>query len=758
MNFLSTYIPESVIKALGWTILHSLWQGLLTALVLAFLLLLLHRQSAAIRYLVSAAAMLTFVLVAIVTFCKEYTQYTIPQVVSPQSVVYAAGFPVEVIANQETIQASQISLVNLEIASSYFSRHLPFIVLIWAVGIAVLLLRFLGGLAYIQRLKYYKTKNLPAHWQQRVNALCEKAHLKQQVRLVESALVKVPIAIGHLKPVILLPVGTVLGLPTEQVEAILAHELAHICRKDYLVNIFQSVAEILFFFHPAIWWISARIREEREHCCDDMALSLCGDSLTFAKALANLENVYVSTPALSLSITGKGSHLLHRIQRLLGQPRRKPDFMEGFLAACILIISLLAVSVSAGTTYNKNPDIPFHTTGKAEELLSNERTSQEDYIDSLKNKDKGTFTYKGTKNGKKYDIKATMEGDEITRLFVDGKKIPSAEIQKYRGLIQELMSDVPVPPAPPATFAAVPPAYPTIKVDKDLYEELKEIDPFVEMPDMEMELEPLEPMLPFEPMKPIEAVEPFGFSGLLREAFENDTTKKKNRQGEISILHEKDNNRKYKIKIKDGEITELEVDGKTIPKEEYKNYQYIVDEIAEDNKKRHQEAMARRDEVRARHEEDRHRLIEMQEKISRDREQAQERMQIERDRLNRKQEEIRIEHEHTRSSLERNRDLRLQERDLERRDIEERNRAGAMARINKDNENRDELIKLITDQLDKDKLIKNKKRYEFKIDSSGLYVNEKKQTNDIFEKYKTLIEKQTGNPFHNYTLQYKIKD
>lgn len=757
MNFLSTYIPEPIIKALGWALLHSLWQGIITAVILALVLLLLHRQSAAIRYTVSVIAMLVFIMATIVTFSEEYAANAGSQLTVQKPVVYALGFPAEVIST-ENIRIPSPTFLNTGTVTAYFNRHLPLIVLVWAVGIAVLLLRFMGGLAYIQHLKTYKTQNLPEHWQKRFIILCTKVNIQQPIRLAESALVKVPIAIGHLKPVILLPVGTMLGLPAEQVEAILAHELAHICRKDYLVNIFQCIVEILFFFHPAIWWISARIREEREHGCDDMALRLCEDSLTFAKALANLENVNASTPALSLSITGKKTHLLQRIQRLLGQPRKKPEFMEGFLAACVLMASLLAVSVSAGTTFNKNLDKPFD---RANNELISDISTQEAYADSLKNKDKGTFTYKGTKNGKKYNIKATMEGDEITRLIVDGKKIPSGEIENYRSLIQELMGNVPLPPTPPTPFAAIPPTPPFTDFDEKSFSmELEDnmdinIDPMLEVPDMEIELEPIEPL---EPMEPMEAIEPTEIGSLLREAFENDTTKKKNHHGEFSISHKRDNKQHYKIKINDGEITELEVDGKKIPKEAYKNYQYIVEEIEEDNEEHRLEAMARREEVRENREEERQRIVELREEMHREQVRARERMQIERDKLIRRQEEHRIEHDKARARLERDRDLQMREREMEFREREEGNRANAMAKRKIDMEKRDELIKQLTSELEKDKLIKNKKNYKFKIDSSGLTVEGKKQSKDLFDKYKLLIETQTGKPFNNYSLEYNIKD
>ena len=107
--------------------------------------------------------------------------------------------------------------------------------------------------------------------------------------------------IGWLRPVILFPASALTGLSAEQLEALLAHELAHIRRYDYLVNLLQTTVETLFFYHPAVWWVSAQVRQEREHCCDDLAVAACGDVLTYARALTALEQLRGSEPQLAAS-------------------------------------------------------------------------------------------------------------------------------------------------------------------------------------------------------------------------------------------------------------------------------------------------------------------------------------------------------------------------------------------------------------------------------------------------------------------------
>ncbi|HEX2523296.1 MAG TPA: M56 family metallopeptidase [Terriglobia bacterium] len=175
--------------------------------------------------------------------------------------------------------------------------------------------------------------------------LCEQLQVRQTVLLFESARIQVPTVIGWLRPVILLPASALTGLTTPQLEAILAHELAHIRRHDYLVNLLQTAVETLLFYHPAVWWVSKQVRLEREHCCDDLAVSVQGDVLAYARALAELETRRTNEPQLAMAATG-GSLLTH-IERLLvgSQPRKAPH--GPWLTGVMVVASLLGVA--AGT-------------------------------------------------------------------------------------------------------------------------------------------------------------------------------------------------------------------------------------------------------------------------------------------------------------------------------------------------------------------------------------------------------------------------
>jgi beta-lactamase regulating signal transducer with metallopeptidase domain len=356
MNIISHLISENLIYTFGWTIIHSIWQGAAVAFGFALLMFLMRRYSSRTRYIIGVMTLMLILAMSTVTFVSIYhpgTQGNMKADQSDRSKVALSGVvEVENLANPG----------KQSFFKDYFNQHLPLVVTIWFLGVLVLVLRFAGGFLYNKRIKVHHTRTLSTFWQNRLKKLCLQANIRKSVRLVESALAKVPIVIGHFKPVILLPLGLVTGLPQEQVEALLAHELAHISRKDYLVNILQNVVDILFFYHPGVRWISSHIRSEREHCCDDIAVSVSGDSVNFARALTNIQGYGLKNANPAMAATGKtpGSYgLLNRIKRLVG-PRKNTigsEFTEGFIGAFILGICILALVVSANAAAALNMDM-----------------------------------------------------------------------------------------------------------------------------------------------------------------------------------------------------------------------------------------------------------------------------------------------------------------------------------------------------------------------------------------------------------------
>lgn len=253
-----------------------------------------------------------------------------------------------VFSGSEVEPASSNASAVKQWALDRLPRAMPWLLALWFLGVLLLSLRFAGGLVTAQRLRRVETSPTVQFWQEKLRDLCSRLRVSRPVRLCESALVEVPTVIGWLRPVILIPMSAISGLSAEQLEALLAHELAHIRRCDYLVNLIQTTVETLLFYHPAVWWVSRQIRHEREHCCDDLAVAACGDVLTYARALAALEQMRVVTP--QLAVAASGGSLLDRIQRLLRDraPARSgfQNWLAGFLALAT-VIGLLAGAETA---------------------------------------------------------------------------------------------------------------------------------------------------------------------------------------------------------------------------------------------------------------------------------------------------------------------------------------------------------------------------------------------------------------------------
>ncbi|HEX9981646.1 MAG TPA: M56 family metallopeptidase [Thermoanaerobaculia bacterium] len=304
------FLTSPVAQAIGWALLHLLWQGALVAGILAATLALLSKQSAGVRYAVSCGALALLLILSVGTAWQAY---------EPPAAAAAAA---EAVATQPTLKLGPLAIVLPDDEATQTATIdllakargvLPNVVLLWLVGVAVLSARLAITWSRAYRL-VANTTPASAEWQRIVVQLAERLGLTRAVRLVESAAVEVPSVIGWLRPVVLLPASALSGLSMEQIEMILAHELAHVRRHDFFVNLLQAIAETLMFYHPAVWWISRQVRVEREHCCDDLAVAICGKPLQYARALSRLEELRSHAPALA--VAANGGSLFDRIKRI----------------------------------------------------------------------------------------------------------------------------------------------------------------------------------------------------------------------------------------------------------------------------------------------------------------------------------------------------------------------------------------------------------------------------------------------------------
>jgi uncharacterized protein (TIGR03435 family) len=296
------------VERLGWTLIHFLWQGALIAAIYAFAR---RSRMPQFRYLLACAALAAMSAAPIVTFSLTGTSES------------AAANPYVGTIPQSSAVADSAPALPATLSPATFPWHndaMAWLVLVWFAGAMIFSMRLTGGWIVAERMRSKLTHPAPAQWQQTLDELRLRIRISRPVQLIVSAIVQVPIVVGGLRPVVLIPAGALLGLPRDHIEALLAHELAHIRRHDYFVNILQSAIEALLFYHPAVWWISNQIRNERELCCDDVAVAISGDAINYARALADLESQRPAhfNPALAAS----GGSLRERIGRLLGQPTR----------------------------------------------------------------------------------------------------------------------------------------------------------------------------------------------------------------------------------------------------------------------------------------------------------------------------------------------------------------------------------------------------------------------------------------------------
>jgi beta-lactamase regulating signal transducer with metallopeptidase domain len=357
----------------GWTLIHFVWQGALIALATAAGLRLTRRGSSQARYVIACAGLAAMLASPVVTA----TLFVGSGAWSDQrgsAAISAAATGLTMV--KPSIPGSGVEMLaspGVETANIRLDAFLVYVVWGWLAGVVVLMGRFAGGCWRLHQLRAAIASEAVSRWHAASEQIARRLGVKASFRVVESSLVDAPSAIGWLRPVIVLPVAALANLAPLQIEAILAHELAHVRRHDYAVNLFQTVAETLLFYHPGIWWASARIREEREHCCDDVAVEVCGEPAAYAAALAELASWRVREAALAVGATD-GS-LLARVHRLISVPGDEPRRSVGALATLALSVLVFA-GLAFQSSSQVEADAPAVVQAEAKNPLSAGSTVQ----------------------------------------------------------------------------------------------------------------------------------------------------------------------------------------------------------------------------------------------------------------------------------------------------------------------------------------------------------------------------------------------
>jgi beta-lactamase regulating signal transducer with metallopeptidase domain len=370
MTAIETLLRQPAAQAVGWALLQFVWQGAAVGAFTALALLALRRSASDVRYVVAAiglALMLTLPVVSGVQKFQALRAEAAVAAVSASPLVRAkersreVSPPARVTARAEP-SGGGIASPALRVAAVRIEPLLPALLLAWIAGVSMLSLRLLTGWIWVQRLRTHGNAPAADQWQRMAARLSRRLHIRRAIGLLESTLVDVPTVIGWLKPVVLLPASALGALSPQQLEAILAHELAHIRRHDYLVNLLQTLVETLLFYHPAVWWLSRRIRIERENCCDDLAVSLCGDPVAYANALADLESLRSeTTPTPHIAMAATGGALLQRVRRLLGAPSSHSGRGPAWLAGTVALLVIGGIALGADGLGRRQASTPPDT-------------------------------------------------------------------------------------------------------------------------------------------------------------------------------------------------------------------------------------------------------------------------------------------------------------------------------------------------------------------------------------------------------------
>ena len=439
---MNTLVSSDFMIAMGWTLVHAIWQIALLIIVY-FVTSRFIQLTAQKKYVLASLTMLAILIWPAASFYSSWN--TLQQNHEMKETVSAVNVNDDFLANEGIDVETSFSLLTPNTLEA--QNYLPWVVVLWLIGVVFLFIRFLSSHLYLARLKKRNVRALPEAWQLKCNMLAQRMGIKKYVLVWISKAISEPMTFGYFKPVVLLPMEILTGLSTEQIEAILTHELAHIRRADFLINMFQSLMEILFFYHPGVWWLSSQMRKEREMACDDFALQYCPNVLVYAEALTETQRIQRSIrPGLALYASGNSSDFTDRIQRLFqhngpGSKRTNAGIMA-IVAIAIFIMSLANYFLLPDKA-DKWERLPVVTENEATWVITPETRSEDIYKGVSILKKLGaviyveTMEFRGGSRGlnlsdlefsfQKTDeyIRFSIEGlDEVKIVYEKGQKLP----------------------------------------------------------------------------------------------------------------------------------------------------------------------------------------------------------------------------------------------------------------------------------------------------------------------------------------------
>ncbi len=360
------WLSREEMVALGWALLHFCWQGTAVAVAFAVVDRMTSRATSKVRYVVALAALMLMPVVVIGTFAEEMRAVTPAQVNGTEfqtmPVVQLGVHPP--ILHELPLASSLVE--PMDWLKVFAERLLPWVDALWLAGVLLLAVRSLGGWWQLDQVRRRARTMVPEEVARGFQRISERIHVGRQVALRISDEVISPLAMGVWRATVILPVSAVSGLPKDELEAVIAHELGHIRRCDYVWNLAQTAIESTLFFHPAVWWVSRTVRERREACCDEIAVQSCAGATVYARALLRLEEQRTRKLQLALALGGCGGSLLQRVRKVLGEDDAMEDRMTsgvsvataGALVLALLLGPKVGLAVAAPVVAVMHPAAP----------------------------------------------------------------------------------------------------------------------------------------------------------------------------------------------------------------------------------------------------------------------------------------------------------------------------------------------------------------------------------------------------------------
>lgn len=378
---------STLVHQIGWSLIHSLWQDVLIGLLLAAIFKLLSRAKPQSRYFIACVALAAMIILPVFTTYVLHNRRTEPLDIvvddsAPVMSVDANFQNIRVIGSKRINGTQQINWTNRTFTETWntserVEKFLPWLILLWLVGVVIYAIKLGGGLFYTANLRKLTANVSNPKLDNLVNELTSRLSIKRKIKICASSLINVPMTIGWIYPLILIPPSSLLGLTPFQLQMIISHELIHIKRYDFLLNFLQGIAETLLFYHPAAIWTSRKIREEREYVCDDLTLALCKDSVDYARALTKVARF--QRQAEQLAVAATDGELKDRIYRLVSNSQN-PGFSKKSILpnvwATVVISLFLAICFGGLKVLSNNKETDLKKTLVAGVPEANKNSAQ----------------------------------------------------------------------------------------------------------------------------------------------------------------------------------------------------------------------------------------------------------------------------------------------------------------------------------------------------------------------------------------------